>query len=154
MDNIISNLNGRLTIVEHGVCHGGEEKIQMILKQSPVKLPDDYIEFLRIISGDENLGVGFEVDGGGLEIYIWSAGLSLEKRLEFDEPVYEEFLECSWLIGDDLGGLVYFYGEGDEGFGLYRGSAGALDYKFAKKIANSITEFLVDGVGINIATSL
>lgn len=152
--DIISSLNERLTIVEHGICHGGEGEVQKVLNQSPVKLPDDYIEFLRIISGEKNLGVGFEVDHGGKEIYIWSAGLSLEKRLEFDEPTYKEFQDCSWLIGDDLGGLVYFYGVGNEGFGLYRGSAGALDYKFAKKIANSLTDFLVDGVGIDIAITL
>jgi len=153
--NIISNLNERLTIVEGGVCHGGEDKVQKVLSQSPVKLPDDYIEFLKIISGDENLGIGFEVDGDGAEIYIWSAELSLQNmNLEFNQPFNKDFLSCSWLIGDDLGGLVYFYGIGKEGFGLYRVSAGGLSYNYAKKIADSLTDFLVDGVGIDVAITL
>jgi len=153
--DIISNLNERLTIVEGGVCHGGEGKIKKVLSESPVKLPDDYIEFLRIISGDENLGIGFEVDADGSEIYIWSAEFALKKKSEdFSHPIYKDFMECSWLLGDDLGGLVYFYGEGNEGFGLYRGSAGGLDYNYADKIADSLTDFLVNGIGIDIAISL
>jgi len=42
--DIISNLNERLTIVKGGVCRGGEDKIKEVLSESPVKLPDDYIE--------------------------------------------------------------------------------------------------------------
>jgi len=153
--DIISNLNERLTIVKDRVCHGGEDKIKKVLIESPVKLPDDYIELLRIISGDENSGISFQVDDGGLEIFIWSAKLALEKRnREFNYPFYKKFMSCTWMLGDDVGDLIYFYGEGNEGFGIYRGEAGGLDYNDADKIADSLTEFLVNGVGIDIATSL
>lgn len=40
----------------------------------------------------------------------------------------------TWIIGGDLGDLVYFYGEGKDGFGLYRGDAGGLGFEYAEKI--------------------
>ena len=153
--DVISNLNERLTISDHGVCHGGEEYIKKVVEQSPVKLPDDYIEFLRTISGGENIGIAFEVEDEGMDIFIWSAQVALEKRnRDFNYPFNKDFMECSWMVGDDLGGLVFFYGEGKDGFGLYRGSAGGLDYNYADKIADSLTDFLVDGVGIDVAITL
>lgn len=153
--DIIVKLNKRLTLVEGGVCHGGEEKIKKILSESPVNLPDDYIEFLRIISGEENVGIGFAVDGTRSEIFIWSAGFALDRRAEdYSHEVYKKVTDCCWLVGDDLGGLVYFYGNGNEGFGLYRGTSGGLDISDSDKIADSLTNFLVDGVGIDVAITL
>ncbi len=49
---------------------------------------------------------------------------------------------------------MYFYGEGNEGFGIYRAEAGALDIRDSDKIADSLTEFLVNGIGIDIAITL
>ena len=153
--NIIANINQRLSFDKDRVCYGGEDKIKKVLSESPIKLPDDYIEFLRTISGGENVGITFEVEDEGLDISIWSAEVTLKRRIEdFSYPGYRDFMECSWLVGDDLGDLVYFYGEGSEGFGLYRGSVGALDYNYADKIADSLTDFLVNGIGIDIAVSL
>lgn len=75
------------------------------------------------------------------------------KRQEYNEPFNQDFLNNVWLFGDDLGGFVYFFGTGKDGFGLYRTSAGCLSIQHAEKIFNTITEFLVDGIGIDIATS-
>ena len=58
------------------------------------------------------------------------------------------------VLVDRMDGLVYFYGEGKQGFGLYRGSAGGLDYNYAAKIADSLTDFLVNGTGIDTAITL
>lgn len=33
-------------------------------------------------------------------------------------------MEEVWLIGDDLGDLVYFYAKGKAGYGIYRTDAG------------------------------
>lgn len=153
--DILDKLNERLTIVEGRVYHGGEDYIKKILRESPVNLPEDYINLLKSISGDENAGIAFQVDGGGEEIFIWSAKLAYERRTrEFKLPVYEDFINCAWLIGDDVGDLMFFYGEGKEGFGIYCAEAGDLDINDSAKIADSITEFLVDGVGIDIAITL
>lgn len=63
-------------------------------------------------------------------------------------------MNCTWMIGDDVGDLIYFYGEGNGGFGIYRAEAGALDINDSDKIADSLTEFLVEGVGIDVAITL
>lgn len=153
--NILDKLNERLAIVEGKVCHGGEDYIKKILRESPVNLPDDYIEFLRSISGDKNVGIGFQVDKGGAMIFIWSAEVALEKRnREFNYSFNKDFMNCTWMIGDDVGDLIYFYGEGKGGFGIYRAEAGALDINDSDKIADSLTEFLVEGVGIDVAITL
>lgn len=153
--DIIKMLNQRLSFDEEEICYGGEEKIKKVLSESPVILPEDYIEFLLSVSGDGNYGISFPVDEGGEEIVIWSAETALLKKYEdFNLPFYKEFLEHAWLLGDDLGDFVYFYGEGTEGFGIYRGSAGSLNFNNAAKIANSLTDFLVNGTGIDVAITL
>jgi len=63
-------------------------------------------------------------------------------------------MKCAWLIGDDVGDLMYFYGEGDEGFGIYKAEAGALDISDSSKIADSLTDLLVNGVGLDILFTL
>lgn len=155
--NIIDNLNKRLTIDDGEVCYGGEEDILKVIEQCPIALPDDYIGFLRSISGSEDLGISFSVDESDDLIGIWSAKMALMKYSEFNDfnsIAVKNFLGQVWLIGDDLGDLVYFYGNGREGNGLYRTGAGDLGFERAEKIADTITEFLVDGVGIDAAITL
>lgn len=154
--DIMKNLNQRLTVEEGKVCYGGEEKIKEVLEKSPIQLPSDYVDFLACISGEDNIGIAFSVDGSGNEIFIWSAEMALMKYEEFDLPIpnHKEFMESVWLLGDDVGDLVFFYGEGNNGFGIYRASAGGIGFKHAEKIANTLTEFLVDGIGIDIAITL
>jgi len=151
--DIISNLNERLTIIDDGsgVCHGGEEYIKKVVEQSPVKLPDDYVDFLKVISGANNIGISFKVDGGVQEFFIWGAKFAYEcVNTEYSHPVYADFLSCTWLIGDDVGEFRYFYGEGAEGFGIYKTTAGEMDICGSNKIADSLTDLLINGVGLDI----
>ena len=150
--DILKNLNHRLSIEEGDVCYGGEEDIKRVVNTSPIQLPDDYIEFLKCISGGDSLGISFPVDNSRLEIWIWSAGFTLEKREEFYAPFLDNFFKNVWFIGNDLGDLVYFYGEGKDGFGIYCVDAGALGFlEHADKIADTLTDFLVKGIGIDVA---
>lgn len=152
--DILGNLNERLT-VSGKVCHGGEEYIKKAVDQSPIKLPDDYINLLKNISGDKNPGIAFQVDGKGREFFIWSAELGYDRiTTEFDDPLYDDFTKCTWLIGDDVGDLMYFYGEGKEGFGIYITEAGDMDINDSSKIADSLTDLLVNGVGLDILFKL
>lgn len=80
--------------------------------------------------------------------------MALEKSEEFHQPYNQEFLQNAWLFGNDLGDLVYFFGTGKDGFGLYRTSADGLSIQTAEKISDTLTDFLVNGVGIDIATTL
>ena len=65
-----------------------------------------------------------------------------------------EFIESVWLFGNDLGDLVYFYGKGKDGLALYRVEDGCLGFEAADKIADTFTDFLVNGVGIDTAIML
>lgn len=155
--DILKNLNHRFTIsnAEWTPCYGGEEYIKKVISQSPIQLPEDYIEFLNCVSREDNIGISFLVDNGKSEICIWSAWMALERCEEFHfAPFLDDFFQRAWLIGDDLGDLVHFYGEGKDGFGLYRVGAGSLCFEEAEKIADTLTDFLVKGIGIDIATTL
>lgn len=155
--DIIKNLNSRLTISSVGIAPGGEEDVKEIVEESPIQLPEDYLNFLHTISGNEKNGIAFWVDksidpDSTLTIFIWSASYSLDKLDELSEAIPEdEFFDNAWMIGDDLGDFVYYYAEGKEGFGLYRDEAGILCIEKAEKIADSLTDFLVKGIGIDVA---
>lgn len=149
--DILKNLNHRLSLVEGAACQGGEEDIKKVISESPVQLPEDYIEFLKCISGGDDVGVSFQVDDTRMEIWIFNAHMTLEKRKEFYAYFGDDFFESIWLIGNDLGDLVYFYGVGKDGFGIYRDEAGSLCFEDAIKIADTLTDFLVKGVGIDVA---
>ncbi len=128
--------------------------IEEIARISPVPLPKDYMDLLKQISGEGSYGPEFEVEEEGVSIWIWSAKMALEKLQEFDQPFHQTFIRNVWMFGNDLGDPVYFFGTGNDGFGLYRVSAGWLSMESAEKISDTITDFLVNGVGIDIATSL
>ncbi len=83
--DILKNLNHRLSLAEGEVCYGGEEDVKRVVSESPIQLPEDYIEFLKNISGGDDGGVEFLVDDE-LEIVIWDAAMALEKREEFSSP--------------------------------------------------------------------
>lgn len=146
--DILKNINERLTIVEKENIKSGEQGILQLTETSPIKLPDDYISFLKSISGNGCMGIWFEVDGSQLSIWIWSALEALGKYADF-----QEFIDNAWLIGNDLGDTVFLYGEGKEGFGIYKSDAGAI-WDYEEKIADTLTDFLVNGKGIDAAVSI
>lgn len=152
--NIIENINKKLVFDKNEICCGGENDIEEIIRVSPVTLPEDYIDFLKQVSGEDSYGPEFEVEDEGSSIWIWSAKMALEKLEEFNQPFNQKFISKAWLFGNDLGDLVYFFGTGKDGFGLYRTSEGWLDFENAEKISDTLTDFLVKGIGIDIATSL
>lgn len=157
--DILKNLNHRLTIDSDPleIVPGGEEDIKAVIEESPIQLPEDYLNFLHTISGNDKNGISFLVDhdvdpDSTLSISIWGASYSLEKLDELSEAIPEdEFFDNAWMIGDDVGDFVYYYAEGKEGFGLYRDEAGILCIEKAEKIADSLTDFLVKGIGIDVA---
>ncbi len=159
--NILENLNDRIQIVDGTPSYGGENAVEQVVATSPIQLPEDYIEFLKSISGqtddeEENVGPEFEVEVEDytLSLWIFSAQHALEKYKDYkiySAPIYDNIIDQIWLIGNDLGDLLYFYGNGTDGFGLYVAEAGSLSFEHADKIADTLTDFLVKGVGINTA---
>ena len=158
--NILKNLNKRLLLIDGNPCYGGEDLVKQVIETSPISLPQDYIEFLKEFSGDaDSLGIELKVsipgdETGTRSLSFYSAQFALEKHEEykvFSAPLYDEIIDSIWLIGDDLGDLLYFYGEGNDGFGLYVSDAGALSFEDADKISSTLTELLVNGAGIDTA---
>ena len=159
--NILDHLNEKIQLVDGAPCYGGEDAVKQVVATSPISLPEDYLAFLRSISGaaddeDENAGVEFEVTvkDDALSLWIFSAQFALEKYAEYKEdaaPLYDDIIDKIWPVGNDLGDLLYFYGEGKDGFGLYVAEEGALFLESADKIADTLTDFLVKGTGIDTA---
>lgn len=155
--DIIENINKRLSLADEDFASGGEQAVAQLIEKSPIKLPEDYIEFLKSISGAENGGIELIVNDRGASIWIWDAQTAIqnyEDNKEFNASL-NELWDKIWLIGNDLGDLVFFYAEGKDGFGLYRKGLGSLvSIDGADKIADTLTDFLVNGTGIDIAISL
>ncbi len=157
--DILRNLSHRLSYDEADLCPGGEEDIEKVIAQSPVPLPEDYLALLKEISGEGSWGIEFGLKNGDenstLCISIYSAYGALEKCGDwefFGERANKEFFSKVWVFGDDLGDLIYFFGEGQEGFGLYVTEDGVCDLKSSHKLADTLTDLLVHGVGIDAAT--
>ena len=154
----MENLNHRLSYGEEDICPGGEGDIAEVAAQSPVPLPEDYTEFLKKISGERNWGIKFGLndgeEGSTLCIYIYSTYAALEKYKEWEfygERANKEFFSKVWVFGDDLGDLIYYFGEGLEGYGLYVTEAGVCDFSHSHQLADTLTDLLVNGIGIDAA---
>lgn len=152
--DILANLNHRLTVANAGwaPCYGREEAIEEVISRSPVPLPEDYISFLRSISGGTDFELSLFVDDTKFQIEIWSAEAALEEFESELEILPEEdyFRHQVWSIGRDKKDLVYFYAEGKEGFGLYSVEGGSTCIDDARKVADTLTNFLVNGIGIYV----
>lgn len=163
--NILENLNERLLLIDGNPTYGGEDTVRRVMETSPIPLPEDYIVFLKEISGDisdKNRGVEIKViipdnEDSTLSLAFYSAQAALEKYQYFSEPfcnhIYDDVIDKIWPIGCDLGDLLYVYGDGKEGFGLYVVEEGCLTGGLvdADKIADSLTDLLVKGIGIDTA---
>ncbi|MCM1056812.1 MAG: SMI1/KNR4 family protein [Firmicutes bacterium] len=68
--DILKNLNHRLTFAEGEASYGGGDEIKQVLRESPIQLPEDYIDFLRQISGGDSLGLSFQVDNSKKKIFF------------------------------------------------------------------------------------
>ena len=158
--SIIDNINKQLKFDKDEVYQGGKEIIKQIVEKAPIQLPADYYEFLSCISGTGNIGsIEFEIESddediGSIPICLWSANRALSMQNEFAHSMKENFISKVWFIGDDLGDMVYFYGYGNDGFGVYFVDAGSLGFEYAYKIADTLTDFLVNGAGIDVIESL
>ena len=105
--------------------------------------------------GNVGLELGIKIKDNIYSMQIYSAQQALKMRPEYEE-IYSYtdsngIIDQIWLIGNDLGDLHYFYGQGKEGFGLYVAEDSAIYFENADKIADTLTDFLVKGIGFNTA---
>lgn len=76
---------------------------------------------------------------------MWGADGCLELNQAY--RVGQELADAL-AIGDDGGGGLLLYQKGREGFGLYYGRAADLDEAETVKIADSLSDLLVEGKGL------
>lgn len=140
---ILQNLNSRINYYDKCEHYekATEDDIKALKDYSDIELPEDYLNFLR-----EIMGVSFVIDDYPT-FEFWCVNDILNQRRDF--PFIEKSLPKSLVIGTDLGDFLFLYGHGKEGFGLYCVESSCASYENAKKIANSLTEFLVEGTGFD-----
>jgi len=107
---------------------------------SDKKIPDEYVDFISEFSEVEIL-----VQGDSY-IRIWGA----EGCIEMNESYHiQKYIPEAIAIGDDEGGQVIFYADGDNGYGLYKVGFGNLDIDDAVYISSSLYDLLVKGNGVD-----
>ena len=113
---------------------------ELIVKNSPIPLPDDYRELFYVFGGG-----GIEdqrPDWIIPEMTFWKWG----DMKDFDAAL-KFFDACpkSLPFGDDMGDNVYFISDGDEEKGIYMSDKSTFrNKKFRRKIADSFTELFTD----------
>jgi hypothetical protein len=137
----LDRLNKKIVDFESNYIDTGatDDDIKRLKKLSPIDIPEDYIELLKEI-------------GDGTFYSIWGHTICLIS-VEDIEGFYQDYTDIeekdTLIIGNDLGGMVLFYGYGHDGFGIYCSSLVDMSYEESHKICDSITELLVEGKGID-----
>ena len=113
---------------------------ELIVKNSPIPLPDDYRELFYVFGGG-----GIEdqrPDWIIPEMTFWKWG----DMKDFDAALnFFDACPKSLPFGDDMGDNVYFISDGDEEKGIYMSDKSTFrNKKFRRKIADSFTELFTD----------
>ncbi|HDR6310635.1 TPA: SMI1/KNR4 family protein [Bacillus cereus] len=136
--SILENLNA-VFILETQEPPATKETIQELQGFSSIDVPSDYLEIIQHCT-DAEINVNNEI-----YIRIWSP----EGCIEMNEAHnIQKYIPNSLAIGDDEGGKVLLYANGNEGFGLYMVDFGDLHIEEAIKISPSLKLLLMDGVGV------
>ncbi|AIQ42162.1 SMI1/KNR4 family protein [Paenibacillus sp. FSL R5-0912] len=121
-----------------------KEEISKLLNYSTIEVPFDYIEFISIATEVE-----IKVKEK-MYIRIWGP----VDCIEMNEAYHiQKYIPRSLAIGDDEGGNVIIYLEGEGGLGLYMVGFGDLDINDAVKVAPTLRDLLVDNIGIEVIMS-
>ena len=107
-----------------------------------IELPTDYVEFKLELAETE---IKVRDD---MYIRFWDAQGCIELNGAYN---IQKYLSPETLaIGDDEGGGALVFMTGDEGFGIYHVHFSYLCMSDAVKVASSVSELLLDGVGIDV----
>ena len=80
-------------------------------------------------------------------IRIWGADGCIEMN---DEYAIQESIPNSLAIADDEGGNALIYTTGEKGFGLYVIAFNDLDVNELQYVSNSLSDLLINNVGIDV----
>jgi len=145
--SFLEEINEKFEIVEVYALKSDDEKmLEEIYSSLTMNLPEE----CRFIF--DNYGyITFEVmNPKGYEITISLSGpygFLQDLRTLQDWPI--ENVGNVVPIGNDIGDMLYLYGTGNEGLGLYLAEVGALHKDEYVKLADSIFDFFCKGIGID-----
>lgn len=117
-----------------------ESELDLIKKNSPIPLPEDYCEVFRRFGG------GIIEDRRPNRVMPVMTFWTWADMKDFDATV-DFFQDCphGLPLGDDMGDMVYFYVRNGDDTGLYMSEKSvAFDRDFWQKIADSFTELFTD----------
>lgn len=142
--NILNKMN-KMFKIEAYEMKSVERDINDLLQYSNIAIPNEYIEIIR-----EKTEIEILVDEKKY-IRIWGAAGCIEMNSAY---YIQKYIPNSLAIGDDecCNALLYAYGA--EGFGVYIVALNDLEIDEMIYISNSLKDFFVDGVGINVFNNI
>jgi len=143
--SIIENLSNRFII---DACNppASLQEIEEFKQFSNIELPTDYLRFIQEQS-EVQMSVKNEIVENDIYLRFWDIMGCMELN-----PAYkiQKYLSSESLaIGDNGGSDALVYMHGNEGFGLYRAAFSNLTLDDAVKIAPTLSDLLLSGVGID-----
>ena len=102
-------------------------------------IPQDYIDLIKYATEIE-----LKHDSGKY-IRIWSPEGCIDQEEGYE---ISKFMPGSFPFGDNGGGKILFYDNGNNGYGIYSVGYGNLDIDEAVFISNSLKEILINSDGI------
>ena len=135
----LKDLHKRLKVASKKNASSSEAVTKMKKLFGDNTLPDEYISFITQASEVE-----ISIDDICF-IRIWGA----EGVIEMNNAYHvQKYIPGGVAIGDDEGGSVILYAEGENGYGLYKTGFGDLDIDDSEYIADSLRSLLLNGDGI------
>lgn len=136
--SILKELNKNFRI-EASCNASGENEIDKLIRFASIKIPNEYLE---LISEQTEIEINIQ---NQKYIRIWGA----DGCIEMNEAYFiQKYIPNSLAVGDDEGGNVILYAEGEKGFGIYIVAFNDLDVEEMVFIADSLEEILVSAKGI------
>lgn len=141
--SIIKKISSKYNVYGKDIA-SSKESIEEISKFSTILIPDDYIELLN-----EATDIRISIEDAK-DIMIWGVDRCIEMN---DAYEIQQYIPKSLAIGDDGHGNALIYATGERGFGLYVIAFNDLDIHELQYVAGSLSDLLINNVGIDIITS-
>ena len=141
--SIIKQISSRYNIYGKDIP-SSKKLIKEITKFSTISIPDDYIKLL-------NEATEIKISIEDLKyIMIWGVERCIEMN---DAYEIQKYIPESLAIADDGDGNTLIYATGEIGFGLYIIALNDLEVDELQYVASSISDLLINNIGIDIITS-
>ncbi|ELN2737002.1 SMI1/KNR4 family protein [Pluralibacter gergoviae] len=137
----INNLHPKMKLEVMNPGSTQEEVNSLISHFNTISIPSEYIDFIYKFSDAEIL-----VNNESY-IRIWGGKGCIEMNNSYN---IQKYIPGALAIGDDEGGKVIFYAQGNDGYGLYLVGFGDLDINDAVFVAESLKDLLICGRGIDV----